>query len=137
SGALTSSIHAEDIERFERNDEEWVRFTLELEDEASDETVSERLERPVYRKLRVQGAGGEESRAVVLLEICLGETRYEEQFSLNDRDDMIYPILLGRRTIQHLGVIDVTSTFLHEPECDEDDAARTQEEQETDEDIGV
>ncbi|MCO6441557.1 MAG: ATP-dependent zinc protease [Nitrococcus mobilis] len=48
----------------------------------------------------VQGAGGEDHRRVVLIwKLCLGDTIYEEQFSLEDRDEMNYPILLGRRTI--------------------------------------
>lgn len=137
SGALTSSIHAEDIERFERDDEDWVRFTLSLEDEESEEEVTEQVEKPVYRNLTVRGAGGTEERPVVLMKLCMGETIYEEQFSLNDRSDMIYPILLGRRTIQHLGEIDVTSTFLHDPECSDESPVMAHDEQDSDEDIGT
>ncbi|WP_245791952.1 retropepsin-like aspartic peptidase RloA3 [Modicisalibacter ilicicola] len=137
SGALTSSINAKEIERFERDGEDWVRFTLTLEDEESDEMVAEELERPVYRDLTVRGAGGKEERPVVLLKLCMGKTIHEEQFSLNDRSDMIYPVLLGRRTIQHLGKIDVTRTFMHDPECDDDSPVQAHDEQETDEDIGA
>lgn len=137
SGALTSSIHAEAIESFERGGEEWVRFTIEVEDEDSDEQVSERVERPLFRHLTVSGAGGEDSRPVVLMKICMGERIYEEQFSLADRDDMLYPLLLGRRTIQHLGEIDITKTFLHEPVCDDDAPVVGYNEQADDEDIGI
>lgn len=137
TGALTSSIHAEDIEHFEREDEEWVRFTLELEDEGSGEQIAKRVERPVFRDLNVSGAGGEDERPVVLMKVCIGETIYEEQFSLEDRDDMLYPLLLGRRTIQHLGEVDVTQTFLHEPECDAESSVLSYDEQEDDEDIGI
>ncbi|WP_163558541.1 ATP-dependent zinc protease [Halomonas sp. NO4] len=122
SGALTSSLDARDIERFDKDGERWVRFRLELEDEASGETFSETLERPVYRRLKLIGAGGSDRRPVVLLKVCLGGTVYEEQFSLRDRGDMNYPLLLGRRTIGHLGLLDVTETFLTEPDCGEDTA---------------
>lgn len=37
SGALTSSMDARDIETFDKDGEEWVRFRLELVDEASGE----------------------------------------------------------------------------------------------------
>jgi len=47
TGAESSSVHAEDIIEFERDGEEWVRFTLTL-----DEVTSE-LERPVARYVRV------------------------------------------------------------------------------------
>ncbi|PRY71664.1 retropepsin-like aspartic peptidase RloA3 [Halomonas ventosae] len=120
SGALTSSLDARDIETFEKNGEEWVRFRLRLEDEASGETFTERMELPLYRDLRVRGAGGRDERPVVLMNVCLGDTVYEEQFGLRDREEMNYPLLLGRRSIGHLGLLDVRETFLSEPDCDED-----------------
>lgn len=120
SGALTSSLDARDIETFERDDEEWVRFRLELTDEASGDAFEEQLELPLYRDIRVRGAGGRDERPVVLMKICMGDTVYEEQFSLRDREEMIYPVLLGRRTIGHLGLLDVTRTFLQAPECNAD-----------------
>ncbi|MCH8873269.1 ATP-dependent zinc protease [candidate division KSB1 bacterium] len=58
TGALTSSMHAEDIERFERDGQQWVRFKVTLEDLKSDRLISETFERPLERDLRVRGAGG-------------------------------------------------------------------------------
>lgn len=120
SGALTSSLDARDIELFEQDDEEWVRFRLKLEDQESGEVFSDEIERPLYREQTVRGAGGSDERPVVLMELCMGDTIYEEQFSLRDREEMLYPLLLGRRTISHLGLLDVRNTFLQEPGCDED-----------------
>lgn len=119
SGALTSSLDARDIEMFEQDGQEWVRFRLKLEDQASGEVFSDQIERPLYRELAVRGAGGRDERPVVLLEVCMGDTIYEEQFSLRDREEMNYPLLLGRRTISHLGLLDVRETFLQAPECGE------------------
>lgn len=119
SGALTSSLDARDIEIFEQDDEEWVRFRLKLEDQESGEVFSDQIERPMYRELAVRGAGGRDERPVVLLEVCMGDTIYEEQFSLRDREEMNYPLLLGRRTISHLGLLDVRETFLQAPGCGE------------------
>lgn len=137
SGALTSSMQAEDIEEFERDGEDWVRFTVEVEDEASDDIVSKTFERPVFRNLQVNGAGGEDHRPVVLMTICMGGTLREEQFSLEDRDDMNYPVLLGRRTIQSLGTLDVTETFLHDPGCSDNSPLRAHADKDYDEDIGI
>ena len=119
SGALTSSLDARDIEMFEKDGEEWVRFRLKLEDQESGDTFSDQSERPLYREHTVRGAGGRDERPVVLMDVCMGDTIYEEQFSLRDREEMIYPLLLGRRTISHLGLLDVRNTFLQEPECGE------------------
>ncbi|MDX9875564.1 MAG: ATP-dependent zinc protease [Spongiibacteraceae bacterium] len=120
SGALTSSMHATDIEYFERDGEEWVRFRIEVEDKQSKEPVSEVFERQLVRDQTVRGAGGSDERPVVMLEICAGNEVYREQFALRDREQMNYPALLGRRTIQHLGLLDVTATFLVEPACESD-----------------
>ena len=122
SGALTSSLDARDIEMFEKDGEEWVRFRLKLEDQENGETFSDQIERPLYRELAVRGAGGRDERPVVLMDVCMGNKVYEEQFSLRDREEMIYPLLLGRRTISHLGLLDVRSTFLQDPECGENAA---------------
>ena len=137
TGALTSSIQAEEIEEFERDDEDWVRFTVEVEDESSDEVVSQVFERPVYRRLHLRGAGGSDHRNAVIMEICIGDTVYRDQFSLEDRDDLLYPVLLGRRTIQHLGAVDVTATFLHEPDCKDNAPVKALDEEDSDEDIGI
>lgn len=137
SGALTSSLHATDIERFERDGENWVRFTVDLDtDDDGDLDVEERIERRLYRNVRIRGAGGLSRRPVVLMRLCVGSVIHEEQFSLEDRSDMLYPALLGRRTIQHLGLLDVTRTFLNDPDCDADAEIRLHGDEPPDPDIG-
>ena len=51
------------------------------------------------------------------MQMCIGDQVYDEQFSLNDRDKMIYPVLIGRRTLEHLGAVDASRTFTLEPRC--------------------
>lgn len=136
TGALTSSLHATEIERFERDGEKWVRFIVNVEDQRHEEMAERMFERPLFRNVILRGAGGTDRRPVVLMDICVGSKIYEEQFSLEDRSDMIYPMLLGRRTIQHLGVVDVTRTFLTEPRCDADSKRFTEAGQSQDADIG-
>ncbi|WP_423836796.1 ATP-dependent zinc protease [Stutzerimonas stutzeri] len=117
TGALTSSMHAENIDRFKKDGDDWVRFTVELEDMDSDKQVETRLERKVVRKIKVRGAGGAEDRPVVLMKVCLGNRIHEEQFSLNDRDKMNYPVLIGRRMLEDVGPVDSSKTFTTEPNC--------------------
>lgn len=137
SGALTSSMQAEHIEEFERDGDDWVRFEVELEDETTGEVVSREFEREVYRNLKIIGAGGVDRRPAVLMTVCIGDTRYQEQFSLRDRGDMLYPVLLGRRTIQSLGHLDVTETFRHEPRCDDDSPVKSHADKDYEDDIGA
>jgi len=118
SGALTSSMHARDIEVREREGQPWVEFQLELEDTASGEQVLQAMALPVERFVVVRGAGGEDRRPVVQLDLCIGDQVYTEQFSLRDRGNMLYPVLIGRRTLRELGLVDVSATFLTTPNCE-------------------
>lgn len=117
TGALTSSLDARELERFDRNGEPWVRFKVEVKDSDTGKQVSIPFERRVERNIKVRGAGGAEGRPVVMMQMCIGNQALDEQFSLNDRGDMLYPVLIGRRTLEHLGAVDVSRTFTHRPNC--------------------
>uniref|UniRef100_UPI00356A4442 putative ATP-dependent zinc protease n=1 Tax=Pseudomonas sp. TaxID=306 RepID=UPI00356A4442 len=92
-------------------------FNIELQDIATNKQVNTQFERQVERAIKVRGAGGAERRPVVLMKICLGHQVYEEQFSLNDRDRMNYPVLVGRRTLEKVGLVDSNKTFTAKPDC--------------------
>ncbi|GAB3476935.1 ATP-dependent zinc protease [Azotobacter salinestris] len=117
TGALTSSLDAKDLQRFERDGDQWVRFNVEVTDRDSGKPIDSAFERRVLRSVKVRGAGGAERRPVVRMRICIGKRTYDEEFSLNDRSRMNYPVLIGRRTLGHLGLVDVSRTFTVDPEC--------------------
>ncbi|KPQ19795.1 MULTISPECIES: ATP-dependent zinc protease family protein [unclassified Halomonas] len=113
SGANTSSLSAKDITPFERDGEDWVRFKLALND---DDVVVEKLrdewiEAPVERRVRIVQASGDDSRPVISLLLNLGPLRENVEFTLNDRSHLEYPILLGRRFLLDIAVIDVAETY--------------------------
>jgi hypothetical protein len=116
SGANTSSLSAEEITRFERDGEDWVRFKLALneEDVAVDSQRDEWIEAPIVRRVRIVQASGEESRPVISLLMTLGPLRENVDFTLNDRSHLDYPVLLGRRFLMDIAVIDVADTYLHD-----------------------
>lgn len=128
TGALTSSMHAEHVEEFKKDGEDWVRFDIKLEDSDTDNQEQRKFERRVIRDMKLRGAAGAEHRVTVLMKVCVGNEIYEEEFSLNDRDKLNYPVLIGRRTIEHLGAIDVTRTFTIEPTCDADSKLHSRQE---------
>ncbi|MBD3894363.1 ATP-dependent zinc protease [Halomonas sp. ML-15] len=115
SGANTSSLSATDITRFERDGDTWVRFRLALDDDAVvvDQVRDEWIEAPVVRRVRILQAAGEESRPVVSLLMTLGPIREQVEFTLNDRSHLNYPVLLGRRFMMDIAMIDVAETYLH------------------------
>lgn len=120
TGAMTSSINAPDVERFDRDGESWVRFSLEIETVDGElKTVS--VERPVVRQVRIRTAAADdpERRPVVELDLCLNGQPHRAQFTLADRGDLHYPVLLGRRFMSDVVVIDPAETFLTKATCDD------------------
>lgn len=112
SGAATSSLSAVNITRFERNGEKWVRFWLQHDDEA--EPVE--IEAPLVRHVRIRQASADEAdrRPVVSLTVNLGNALQQNtEFSLTDRSQMNYPILLGREFLRDVTLIDVGRRFIH------------------------
>jgi len=117
TGALTSSMDAQALRRFDRNGKPWVSYDVQAKDRLSGRMTRLHFERPVLRNVRLRGAGGQDRRPVVSMTLCIGDRIYEEEFSLRDRSDMNYPVLIGRRTLEHLGLVDVTRTFTVAPRC--------------------
>ncbi|VUD53186.1 hypothetical protein TDB9533_01784 [Thalassocella blandensis] len=107
TGAKSSSLHAQNIQRFERNGESWVRFALMMDEELIN------MEAPLERTVKIRQAGveGLEKRPVVKLNVQLGELKEETEFTLTDRSDMLYPILLGRSFLRDIALVDVARKF--------------------------
>ena len=127
TGAKTSSLHAVNVESFEKDNEEWVRFQLPLgdhEDQPSegelehDEVILE-FERPVYRTVLIKRKGApSQRRHVVKMEFCIAGKIHETQFSLTDRGKFSYPVLLGRRFMRDDNILtDSARSFVAEQEC--------------------
>lgn len=108
TGAKSSSLNATKIQRFERDGERWVRFDVSMTDE---EVVT--VEAPLVRHVRIRQASVDEleRRPVVKLSIKLGEIDEETEFTLSDRRNMLYPILLGRSFLRDIAMVDVAKKF--------------------------
>ena len=114
TGAETSSLDAIDIRRFRRKGKSWVRFTVEDHDEGDDV----RLERPLLRRVLIKRHDGDsQRRSVVSLTVCLGEHRRKVEFSLIDRSEFDYPLLLGRSALAGIAIVDPDEINLTEPDC--------------------
>jgi len=113
TGALTSSIHAEEKQFFERDGKKWVRFLVK--DMRKGKKISGRIEAPLVRMAKIKEPGGASvSREVVLLSFRLGDKKFRGEFTLNNRSNMLAPILIGRSIIKDLGWVDVSRTHLAE-----------------------
>jgi hypothetical protein len=125
TGAATSSISAINVEKFEHDKKHWVRFDLVLG--AGPDAATLHLERRRVRRVRIKDHDKESgSRPVVELDICFNARLYTVQFTLADRRQFLYPILLGRRFLRKTAVIDPSATFVTQPGCDAKPAAAPQ-----------
>jgi len=104
TGATTSSLDATEIKRFERDGKKWVRFTVTDRRSGEKKEMECRLSRTVKIKRH-----GEESleRPVVKVKTLMGEVELVREFSLTDRGEFTYQILIGRNFLQGEFVVDV------------------------------
>lgn len=116
SGAKTSAIHSQEVEVFKTEaGKEKVRFKIK----GSRKEGSKRywktvvMTKDVHRTVQVKSSNGDVSaRISVLLPVRVGSSILESEFTLTDREDMNYPILLGRNAIAELGLVDCSESFL-------------------------
>jgi len=112
TGATTSSINAIDMQKFERDGKKWVKFHV-----SDDETATKDrkwVEAPIVRhvKIRQSTTNELERRPVIELWVKIGSVHEKSQFTLTDRRQMDYPILLGREFIQDVAIVDVSRDFI-------------------------
>ncbi len=113
TGALSSSLDAADIQPFSKDGEEWVRFTIHGNDNAS-----RRIERPIERTVHIRRAGVPlQRRYVVNIGVCIGAYYKMAEVNLNNREGLSYRMLIGRRFLTGKFVIDPGAKHLTRPAC--------------------
>jgi hypothetical protein len=107
TGAQTSSIHAYDIEAFDRDGEAWVRFTVRPWQRSTEDAVA--VESRVHDVRKVRSSSGHvEERFVVLMKVVLVDREVIAEVTLTNRDQMGFRMLIGREALRH--GFDVTSS---------------------------
>lgn len=97
TGARTSAIHASDIAVKTVNGKTWVAFTiLDLEDDDEKRVEAEILDRRAIKNT----SGIEEERIIVKTILQIGDVETEIELSLADRDNMTFPLIIGRTAIR-------------------------------------
>lgn len=116
TGAKTASIYAIDIQKFEKNGQQWVHFKVP----SASGPVKFTKKIHSYSKIKVRQ--GEKTtgkfskdyiaRPVVLMRIQMGKQEHIVAVNLADRKNFLYPVLLGRDAIKKFdGAIDPSKSF--------------------------
>ena len=111
TGAQTSSIHAYDIEAFDRDGSAWARFTVRPWQRSTADAII--VESPVHdiRKIR-SSSGHVEDRFVVLMPIVLVGHEVVAEVTLTNRDQMGFRMLIGREALAQGFDVSSSRSFL-------------------------
>lgn len=109
TGAYRSAVHASNI-AVDGND--ILSFDL-LGGHPVCDAMAHRVVAEEYKKVWVANSFGErEERFEVKLKVKLGPKIFHARFTLADRSKKIYPILLGRKLLNHRFLVDSAETSL-------------------------
>ena len=112
TGAATSSINALDIQEFERDGKDWVKFNISHDADEKEQIIEARVLRYV-RILQSSEPGEFDRRPVVELHVRIGGVAHRSEFTLTDRQHMEYAVLIGRSFMQDVIVVDVSKDYIY------------------------
>lgn len=112
TGAESSSLDAHNIILFERDGKQWVRFDVFTQ---GYDKPSQTFESKVERFVRIKQESDEKSdrRPVIHAHLQIGQYKAETDLNLVDRSHLEYQLLLGRKFMQDIAVVDVAQSFIH------------------------
>lgn len=109
TGAYTGSIHCEHIEQIEVEGKRKIRFRLL--DKTHPEYNHMEFEYSNYRQKRVKNSfGASEKRFVIETLIVLFGEAFLTEFTLSERGEMKYPVLIGRKLLNRNFIVDTAKT---------------------------
>ena len=113
TGARTSSLHAFDIETFEKHGVDWVRFKVHPEQKNNDFYVISEAQLHEYRDIK-SSSGHQTRRPVIVTNVeILGEF-WPIELTLANRDEMGFRMLLGREGIRGRMLVDPGKSYYSE-----------------------
>lgn len=113
TGASTSSLHASDIQAFERDGQTWVRFTAHL---GTLVQRKHRCEAQLLSRKAVRSSNGQvQHRYVIRTTLTLGRQSWPIELNLACRKTMRYRLLLGSKALVdgHF-LVNPAKTYLHD-----------------------
>jgi len=114
TGAKTSSLNCECREFFNKNGEQWLRFSV-----INYEGEKIWLEKKVLRMVTIKRHfGGVQERPVIRLGVCLGGVYRDTEVNVIDRSGLKYQMLIGRKFLDDKFLVDSSAQFINPPHCD-------------------
>ena len=111
TGATTSSLHVDNIEEFEKDGKNWVRFDIHP-DIHNVEKVVTTTARLSSKKTVKSSTADKERRAVIKTAFRLGGETWKIKLTLTNRSTMSYLMLLGREAMKDRIIVDPSFEFI-------------------------
>lgn len=107
TGAAISAIHADRIRIIEKNGVEYLSF--KLLDKKHPNFNNKEILTSDFKEKRIKNSFGEaENRYLVKLKIRVFDKIYNSSFTLTNRKQMTYPVLLGKKFLKGNFLVDVS-----------------------------
>ncbi|MEM9937693.1 MAG: RimK/LysX family protein [Pseudomonadota bacterium] len=115
TGADTSSLYARDVELYKKSGKDtWVQFRV-----VGKNGRSIRYDQNVISFVAIKlKTGGTQRRPVIHLPLCVGGASGLAEFTLADREQFDYQVLIGREFLASRIVVDSGQTFAASETCD-------------------
>ncbi|MEH6557924.1 MAG: ATP-dependent zinc protease [Oceanicoccus sp.] len=111
TGAKTSSLHVDNLSRYQHSGKPWVTFDIHPNIHSVDEVVE--CSSPLQDIRRIKSSNGvSEERYVIDTTFQLGNVSWLIELTLTNRSDMSYLMLFGRQGMGDKVLIDPSATFL-------------------------
>tara|TARA_B100000446_G_C10461253_1_gene308939 strand:+ start:237 stop:674 length:438 start_codon:yes stop_codon:yes gene_type:complete len=111
TGAKTSSLHVDNLEKFTKTGKPWVRFDIHPDVYDIEKVTS--CESALHDVRSIKSSNGvSEIRYVIKTKIQLSDQSWPIEITLTNRSDMSYLMLLGRQGMGERVVVDPSKSFL-------------------------
>jgi hypothetical protein len=110
TGARSSCLHVVEMETFQQDGAEWVSFRVQPLRRRPKLVFTCRA--PIIdRRLVTDSGGHSQSRVFIETEVSLGGHRWRCELNLTRRDNMLFPMLLGRTALAGIAVVEPGVSF--------------------------
>lgn len=118
TGARSSALHAFDVQKFQQDSQEMIRFQVHPRQRDTQQIVTTEAKLLEYRE--VKNSGGEaQLRPVILTNVELGGEQWEIELTLTNRDVMGFRMLLGRQAMRARFLVDPGKSYIQSHQSQE------------------
>jgi hypothetical protein len=110
TGARSSSLHAFDLEEFERDGDTWVRFKIHPIQRKQAKVIGAEAKVLEYRSVR-SSSGKADRRPVIVTNISLLDRTWPVELTLANRETMGFRMLLGREAFRRRFLVDAGMSY--------------------------